>query len=280
MTIQYEQVGRPGQEAIFPHPPGLLTANFLFLTHPKDLHSPTSQWCSCADGYLKVRNRKIRNMNHTSKMLTDVSKEEPSLRLKPTAPARFWCLTGLAWLIALASAAQAAAPESRLWQVSTQTYSVPTIKLVGADGIARPLSKALGDGRLVVMTFMYSSCTTVCPIVNQTMVQFEQMLAAERPKVNTVSISIDPTHDTVQKLAEYAKRSGAAGAFYTGDPAASEHVQRTFNVWRGGDKMNHKPVFLLKAPGAAAWVRVDGLITPAELLRIYKQVASNRMPAV
>lgn len=183
------------------------------------------------------------------------------------------------WAFAL-QAASAAAPANvgapRLWQVSNQKYSLPDIKLLGAGGAAKPLARALDDGRPTVMTFMYSSCVTVCPIVNQTLVQFEQMLGAERAKVNTVSISIDPTHDTVQKLAQHAKGSGATGSFYTSEPAASEAVQKAFNVWRGGDKMNHQAVFLIKTPGAQGWVRVDGLITPSELMKIYRNVLAAR----
>lgn len=181
-------------------------------------------------------------------------------------------------LVALqpAFSAPAAAAEQRLWQVSSQKYTLPGLKLLGADGQARPLAKALDDGRPTVLTFMYSSCVTVCPIVSQTLVQFEQLLGPSRAKVNTVSISIDPTHDTVQKLAQHAKSTGASGSFYTSDPAVSEAVQRAFNVWRGGDKMNHQAVFLIKPAGAAAWVRVDGLITPAELLKIYQGAMATK----
>ena len=123
---------------------------------------------------------------------------------------------------------------------------------------------------------MYSSCATVCPIVSQTLVQFEQLLGAQRNRVNTVSITIDPTHDTVQQLAQHARRTGAAGSFYTGDPAASEAVQRAFNVWRGGDKMNHPAVFLIRPSGKAAWVRVDGLVTPGELLQIFQAAVAAK----
>lgn len=177
------------------------------------------------------------------------------------------------WLVAILSsapllAAQAAPGQS--WQQTQANYRLPMVRLVGADGSARSAQQALDDGRPTVLTFMYSSCATVCPIVNQTMVEFERLLAAERGQVNTVSITIDPTHDTVQKLAEHARRSGAAGAFYTGDPGASEAVQRAFNAWRGGDKMNHTPVFLLKAAHASVWTRIDGLISPRELLQVYR----------
>lgn len=170
--------------------------------------------------------------------------------------------------------AQAQAAESS-WKLSEQRYKIPAMSLVGADGVARPMARALDDGRATVLTFMYSSCATVCPIVNETMVQFEQLLGADRAQVNTVSISIDPTFDTVQRLADHARRTGASGAFFTGDPAASEAVQRAFNAWRGGDKMNHQPVFLLRAKGAGTWLRIDGLVSPRELLKVYRSVAAR-----
>jgi protein SCO1 len=173
----------------------------------------------------------------------------------------------------LAGSVFSVAAQERAWQQSSQRYALPRTQLQGADGVVRPLAKVLDDGRPTVLTFMYSSCATVCPITNQTLVQFEQLLGAERSKVNTVSISIDPTYDSVQKLGEYARRTGASGSYYTGDPGASEAVQRAFNVWRGGDKMTHKPVFLLKAQGSDTWVRVDGLVTPRELLSVYKGLA-------
>ena len=173
-------------------------------------------------------------------------------------------------------ATQAVAADVPTGQTSVQRYVLPAVQLVGADGVGRPLVRVLDDGRTTVMTFMYSSCATVCPIVNQTMVQFEQLLGADRARVNTVSITIDPTHDSVQKLADHAKRTGAAGSFYTGDPGATEAVQRAFNVWRGGDKMNHQPVFLLKAPGEPAWVRLDGIVTPQQLMTAYKRLLVAR----
>lgn len=178
-------------------------------------------------------------------------------------------------LVLLAACALAAGAQSLPTRVSSQSVVLPAVSLQGSDGIERPLSRALDDGRPTVVTFMYSSCATVCPITNQTLVQFEQLLGAERPKVNTVSISIDPTYDTVQRLADYARRTRASGAYFTGDPEASEAVQRAFNVWRGGEKMNHQPVFLLRPHGRAPWTRVDGLVSPKELLAVYRGLSRS-----
>jgi protein SCO1/2 len=128
-----------------------------------------------------------------------------------------------------------------------------------------PLSQALFDGRPVVLSFMFSSCATVCPITNHTLVTLEGLLGERRARVNTVSLSIDPDHDSVRALADYARRTGGRGSYFTGDPGTSEAVQRAFDVWRG-DKMNHQPVFLLSAGPGKPWVRLDGLVSPRVLL--------------
>ncbi len=159
----------------------------------------------------------------------------------------------------LSSAAQAPAV-----QRSLQQYKLPPVMVQGSDGVNRRLSQALDDGRPVVMTFMFSSCVTVCPITNMVMAQFEQALGAKRREVNVVSISIDPSYDSVQRLHEFAKKTGAQGNFYTSDRGTSEEVQRAFDAWRG-DKMNHQPVFLLRANGRSPWVRLDGLVSAATL---------------
>jgi protein SCO1/2 len=114
----------------------------------------------------------------------------------------------------------------------------------------------------------------VCPITNQTLIEFERLLGVARHEVHTVSISIDPDHDSVRKLSDYARRTGALGSFYTSDPATSESVQRIFDVWRG-DKMNHQPVFLLSTNRQKKWVRLDGLVTPRELLAEYQRLLAE-----
>lgn len=159
---------------------------------------------------------------------------------------------------------------------SQHHYPIPALRLQRADGSQHTLQDALADGRPVVMTFMYSSCATVCPITNQTLAAFEQWLGPDLGQVNTVSISIDPDHDSVKRLATHARQTGARGSFYTSDPGTSEAVQRAFDAWRG-DKMNHQPVFLLRSQPGRQWLRLDGLVTPAQLIAEFKRL-SQRSP--
>lgn len=149
---------------------------------------------------------------------------------------------------------------------STANYVVPDVQLIRADGKTVRLSQELNDGRPVVLDFIYTSCTSICPISSQTFADLQSALGPGSDKVHLVSISIDPEEDTPQRLREYAKKFGAGPAWehYTGTLAASLVAQRAFNVDRGG-KMNHAPVTFVRTAPGERWIRIDGFASAAQL---------------
>ncbi|MBN3753573.1 redoxin domain-containing protein [Paraburkholderia sp. Tr-20389] len=159
---------------------------------------------------------------------------------------------------------------------TTADYALPPVTLVRDDGKSVSLADELNDGRPVVLTFIYTSCTTICPMVTQTFEQLQEQLGSERDKVHIVSISIDPEQDTPARLKSYAERFGAGPEwqYYTGTVDASVAAQRAFNVYRG-DKMNHTAVAFLRAAPGKPWLRLDGLATPDELLSAYHEVVAS-----
>jgi protein SCO1 len=146
-------------------------------------------------------------------------------------------------------------------------YAIPNVKLVRDDGKAVQLGDELNDGRPVVLSFIYTSCTTVCPVTSQALAELQNKLGAARDNVHLVSISIDPEHDTPSRLHAYAARFGAGPEWqhYTGTQAASRTAQQAFGVYRG-DKMDHAPATLIRAVPGAQWVRIDGFATPDQLM--------------
>ncbi len=148
-------------------------------------------------------------------------------------------------------------------------YAVPDIKLVRADGKTVSLPEELNDGRPVVMSFIFTTCTTICPLSSQTFERLQSLLGKDRNRVHMVSISIDPEEDTPARLTAYAKKykAGPGWSFYTGTVQASLAAQRAFGAYRG-DKMDHTPLTLiLPAPGKP-WIRIDGFATPEELFDV------------
>jgi protein SCO1/2 len=155
----------------------------------------------------------------------------------------------------------------RNMKMSQVAYNLPDVMLVRDDNRTVSFKDEINDGRPVVLTFIYTTCTSICPVISQTLSQLQSKLGADRDKVHLVSISIDPENDTPERLRAYAAKFGAGPDWqqYTGTLAASVAAQKAFNVFRE-DKMDHNPVVLLRAAPGKDWLRIDGFATADELL--------------
>jgi protein SCO1/2 len=160
---------------------------------------------------------------------------------------------------------------------STREYDVPAVRLVRDDGKAVSLPDEMNDGRPIVLNFIFTTCTSICPLMSSTFAQFEQRLGNDAGKVHLMSISIDPEHDTPARLSEYARRfrAGPEWQHYTGTLEASVTAQRAFDVYRGG-KMSHSLVTLMRAAPGKPWLRIEGLAKPDELVHDYRELVAGR----
>jgi protein SCO1/2 len=145
-------------------------------------------------------------------------------------------------------------------------YVIPAVTLVREDGKSVDLSAELNDGRPVVLNFIYTSCTTICPVSSQIFEQFQEELGRGEP-VHLVSISIDPEQDTPARLRAYAAQYHAMPGWdhYSGTLTTVITVQTAFNAYRG-DKMSHTPLTLMRAAPGRPWVRFDGFARADDLM--------------
>jgi protein SCO1/2 len=201
------------------------------------------------------------------------------------APPEFARVCAVFWLLAAVTAladggreqghhsAHAAAPVTE----STVAYETPDITLTRADGRRVSLARELDDGRPVLLNFIFTTCTSICPLASQTFAEFQQRLGPEAGAVHLMSISIDPEQDTPARLRAYAKRfhAGPSWQYYTGSVAASVAAQQAFDVYRG-NKMSHAAVTLMRAAPGKPWLRIEGFVTPEQLLRHYRTLLATR----
>ncbi|MFZ5530317.1 MAG: SCO family protein [Pseudomonadota bacterium] len=159
---------------------------------------------------------------------------------------------------------------------SVTLYVTPDVTLLDANGKAVPLRDSLDGGGPVMLNFIFTTCTAVCPVMSATFAEVQQQLGPERDSLRMVSVSIDPEHDTPEKLRNYAHKFGAGPQWQmlTGNVEDSIAVQRAFDIYRG-DKMNHQPATFLRAGPDQPWVRLDGFASAADLLREYRQLAEK-----
>jgi protein SCO1/2 len=154
---------------------------------------------------------------------------------------------------------------------TVEQYAVPDMQLLDAHGNTVALRSLLGAQQPVILNFIFTSCTTVCPILSATLAQASRNLKRDDVTPLMVSISIDPQHDTPARLREYAMRhhAGDNWHFLTGEQGEIVALQRAFAAYYG-NKLNHKPVSFLRKGPAAPWVRLQGFTTSAELVEEYR----------
>ncbi|MBI3764368.1 MAG: sulfite exporter TauE/SafE family protein [Chloroflexi bacterium] len=125
----------------------------------------------------------------------------------------------------------------------------PGFALTDQDG--RPVSLRDYHGKVVVMDFIYTSCTTECPLLTATLRTLQDKLGTDFGRnVALVSITVDPARDTPQVLRAFGERWGAdlAGwAFLTGSEADVQSVTKDYAVYveRTSDGLSHSETILL-----------------------------------
>lgn len=121
-------------------------------------------------------------------------------------------LATAAWMRTDAAPARDASP----WN---QGY-LPNAPVVTQEGSTVRFYDDLIKGRTVLISFIYTSCPTICPVVTARLAQVQDKLGdALGRDISFISISIDPETDTPAKLKAYARTfgAGAGWTFVTGD---------------------------------------------------------------
>ena len=90
------------------------------------------------------------------------------------------------------------------------------------DRTGRVITRTELKDKILVVDFLFTSCSTTCPVVNRQMAQIQQLTTNE-PDIKLVSLTVDPRDDTPDVLSKYGQTFGAdtnRWLFLTGDRAA------------------------------------------------------------
>lgn len=138
--------------------------------------------------------------------------------------------------------------------------TVPDVAVVDQDGRRLNFYSDLVRGRTVAIDFIYTSCTTICPMLTAHFRMVQQELAARVGKdVALISISIDPVTDTPAKLKAFAApfEPGPGWTFVTGArPDIAKLLDKLGQPF--GNPADHAPVVLVRNDKVGGWTNVDG----------------------
>jgi protein SCO1/2 len=151
-------------------------------------------------------------------------------------------------------------------------YQVPDVVLIDYDDRPVRLRELLASNDPVMLNFVFTSCSTVCPVTTKVLAEVPDLLGREGRNMRMVSISIDPENDTPLQLKAYARsyQAGARWKFLTGRTQDIKSVQLAFDSY-DRDKMTHEPVTLIRQASGKQWIRIDGFATPEQLVQEYRK---------
>jgi protein SCO1/2 len=158
-------------------------------------------------------------------------------------------------------------------KVETASYAIPDVTLTNEEGIKVRLQEVMSGDQPLAVNFIFTSCTTICPVMTATMLQLQGQLADDTRQPMYVSISIDPDFDSAAVMKSYAANYGADWTFLTGSQQDVMKVLKTFDAYRGS-KINHFALTLMRTGDDAEWTRIEGLTSARELALIWRQIGS------
>lgn len=123
--------------------------------------------------------------------------------------------------VLLAALAALALPTASEAQMRRGPDFFTNLPVVNQDGKALKFYDDLIKDKVVVIMFIYTSCTDICPLTTARMTQIEDKLGdAVGRDIFIISLTVDPEHDTPEKLKAYSKAfgTGPGWTFVTGKP--------------------------------------------------------------
>lgn len=144
----------------------------------------------------------------------------------------------------------------------TSQLTFPPFELTDQDG--RTITRDVFTGKITIVDFFFTHCNLVCPLLVQRMA--DQAAALKNTPIRLLSISVDPVHDTPERIKQYGTDHGvdfSRWTFARGDKetignivtgglqfAVGEDPTRTIPLGDGKTMPNivHPPWFALVGP--------------------------------
>lgn len=154
---------------------------------------------------------------------------------------------------------------------------LPETRVVDQNGRQLSFQRDLVKNRVVVVSFIYTSCTAICSPLTANLQHARKLLdPALAEQASFISISVEPETDTPATLRTFADQYGITGnwTFVTGKTTALLEIQKAFAVAMKR-KEDHTPLILIGNGTTNLWTRKYGLAQPAAIAAAIAEAASD-----
>lgn len=107
-------------------------------------------------------------------------------------------------------------------------YAAPEFLLSGSDGA--PITLARYRGKVVLLSFGFTYCATVCPTTLSTLARTRENLGKAADEVQVLFVTVDPARDNAAHMREYLAAFDRSFVGATGSSAALAAVRKQYGV--------------------------------------------------
>lgn len=144
---------------------------------------------------------------------------------------------------------------------------IPDLAVVDQDGVKRRFYSDLIKDKVVILSFFFTSCPSMCPVMNNTLGKLQTNLGDRLGKdVFIVTVTKDPETDTPARLKTWGKslHLKPGWTMITGDVKTIGKIVRDFTGDPLGQDM-HNTIFLVGNDKTGSWADLSGYASPSEL---------------
>ena len=139
------------------------------------------------------------------------------------------------------------------------------------------VTDVVGDN-IVVMDFVYTTCTTICPVLSALFRQVQEKLGADvGEEITLVSMSVDPIRDTPQRLKAYSAKHGTGDGWLwlTGQKTVVDDVLNGLGAYTTNFE-DHPSMVLIGDGQTGEWKRLFGFPNPDRIVQVVNDMRERR----
>jgi protein SCO1 len=156
--------------------------------------------------------------------------------------------------------------------------NIPDAELIDQDGKSVHLYTDLVKGRVAALSFIFTTCTTICPLIGADLGRLQTELGqALGGNIVLISVSVDPATDTPERMKAWGAQFGAkpGWSLLTGDKQTVDQLLKAVGLYTP-DIQSHSPFLVLINDRTGDWTRVSALETPpAKIAEILQKMAET-----
>lgn len=155
---------------------------------------------------------------------------------------------------------------------------IPETALLNQYGQSVNFRQDVVADNIVVMDFIYTSCTTVCPVLSAVMAQVQRKLEPRIGHgVSLVSLTVDPVRDNPQRLLDYSRQhdAGPGWTWLTGSKPAVDSVLVSLGTYTP-DFVDHPSLVMVGDVKTGQWTRFYGFPSPDRIVATVNKLIKER----